>query len=106
VREAPPVNKSEVQGDTDRKQRIAEASGQLVAATLRLLGELVPGPGGQLESAAHNNLRDQLASATETDTSGRPVLTLTLPDPSALDDIARLLGGLLARVSNPAAMVN
>jgi hypothetical protein len=33
----------------------------------------------------------------DTDTAGRPVLTLTLPDGSALDSLARSLGTLLSR---------
>lgn len=51
-------------------------------------------------------VREQLASALDTDSTGRPVLTLTLPDKSALDDIARLLGGLLARVTSTPSILN
>ena len=91
----------------ERKQRVAEASGQLVAAALRLLGELLPPP----TTAATADpvaalLRDQLATATATDPSGRPVLTLTLPDTSALDTIARSLGSLLAGATRPPSLPN
>jgi SNF2 family DNA or RNA helicase len=92
----------EAQRDAERKQRVAEASGQLVAAAVRLLGELLPRPEGTPETTqAAAIVREQLAGAIDSDASGRPVLTLTLPDQAALDGIARLLGSLLARA--PAA---
>ena len=97
------------QRSAEHKQRVAEAGGQLVAAAFRLLGELLPpAPAG---SAAEPNplagfLREQLASATATDAAGRPVLTLTLPDRAALDGIAELLGGLLARAPAAQRVVN
>ena len=97
------------QRSTEHKRCCAEAGGQLVAAAFRLLGELLPpAPAG---SAAEPNplagfLREQLASATATDAAGRPVLTLTLPDRAALDGIAELLGGLLARAPAAQRVVN
>ena len=92
--------------DVDRKQRISEAGGQLVAAALRLLGELLPHPEGTAETQLGAALREQLAGAIETDSAGRPVFTLTLPDRSALDGIAQSLGGLLARASGTQTVLN
>ncbi len=92
--------------DVDRKQRISEAGGQLVAAALRLLGELLPRPEGTAETQLGAALREQLAGAMETDSAGRPVFTLTLPDRSALDGIAQSLGGLLARASGTQTVLN
>lgn len=88
----------------DRKQRIAEAGGQLIAAAVRLLGELVPS--GDETSASTSLVRDQLAGVFDTDATGRPVLALTLPDRATLDGIARIVGGLLARGPAPDSLVN
>jgi superfamily II DNA or RNA helicase len=96
----------EAQRIADRKQRISEAGGQVLAAALRLLGELLPGPESGPGHGIGGVLRDQLAGALETDAAGRPVLKLTLPDRSALDDIARSLGSLLARAPGAEAMLN
>ena len=87
----------------DRKQRIAEAGGQLVAAAVRLLGELLPPRDG---TVATSHVREQLAGAVDTDAAGRPVLALTLPDRATLDGIAQLLGGLFVRASNIETVVN
>ena len=88
----------------ERKQRLASAGGELVSAALRLLGELVPPADGADPVTAL--VRDQLARALAPDAEGRPVLTLTLPDASALDSLARALGGLLAGAARPLALPN
>lgn len=93
----------ELQHAADRKQRIAEAGGQLGAAAVRFLGELMPRPDGAGATAI---APDQLAGAVDTDAAGRPVLALTLPDRATLDGIAQLLGGLLARASATDAVLN
>ena len=95
-------NEQDLQHTADRKQRIAEAGGQLVAAAVRLLGELLPPRDG----AATAIVREQLAGAVDTDAAGRPVLALTLPDRATLDGIAQLLGGLLQRASGTDAVLN
>jgi superfamily II DNA/RNA helicase len=89
--------------NADRRQRIAEAGGQLLAAAVRLLGELLP-PAGETPIATH--VRDQLAGALDTDATGRPVLSLTLPDREVLDGIARSLASLLPGASALRAAVN
>jgi hypothetical protein len=88
---------------TDRKQRIAEAGGQLVAAAVRLLGELFP-PDETSHMTAR--VREHLAGAFDTDAAGRPVLALTLPDRAVLDGLARSLASLLPRAANSTAVVN
>ena len=89
--------------DGDRRQRIAEAGGQLVAAAVRLLGELLPPPGDTPIAAL---VRDQLAGALDTDAAGRPVLALTLPDREVLDGIARSLASLFPGASALRAAIN
>jgi hypothetical protein len=108
VRETERVRtEEEAQRNADHKQRVAEASGQLVAAAFRLLGELLPRPEGTQNTAQVSSIvRDQLAGAVETDAAGRPVLTLTLPDQAALDGIAQLLGSLLARAPIAQGVLN
>ncbi|HSR97030.1 MAG TPA: DEAD/DEAH box helicase [Kofleriaceae bacterium] len=98
-------NELEAQSNANRKQRVAEASGQLVAAAFRLLNELLP-PREDTPALIHAGavVREQLAAAVDTDPAGRPVLTLTLPDRAALDGIAHTLGALLAH--GPAAAVD
>jgi hypothetical protein len=108
----------------DRKQRVAEAGGQLLAAAVRLLGELLPAPPPPLAPVAASPLPprataltaaplapaspaaalvEQRAGALDHDAAGRPVLSLTLPDRSTLDGLAHLLGHLFARVAPPPA---
>jgi hypothetical protein len=105
----PPVDASERTAlveqtqNADRRQRIAEAGGQLLAAAVRLLGELLP-PAGEAPIATL--VRDQLAGALDTDATGRPVLSLTLPDREVLDGIARSLASLLPGPSALRAAVN
>ncbi len=77
----------------DRRQRVSEAGGHLVASALRLLEELLP-PAAE-PTALEAALKERLAGAVQTDAGGRPVLTLTLPDASVLDGVARALGRLL-----------
>jgi hypothetical protein len=74
-----------------------------VAAAVRLLGELLPTAG---ESPIAALVRDQLASAVDTDATGRPVLMLKLPDRSVLDGIAQSLASVLPRILGRGAVVN
>lgn len=95
---------AEVQIQADRKQRIAEAGGQLLAAAVRLLGEVLPNR--EDAAAATSRIREQLSAAVDTDTAGRPVVAFTLPDRSVLDSLAQMLGGLLAPSSSKETWVN
>ncbi|TMQ07349.1 MAG: hypothetical protein E6J90_43645 [Deltaproteobacteria bacterium] len=94
----------EVERAADRKQRLAEAGGRLVAAALELLGELLPRSEGAQPAQVSSVLREQLAGALDTDATGRPILTLTLPDRSALDNIAQSLASLMARGAGAAVL--
>lgn len=91
-------------GDAERSRRIAEAGGQLVTAAVRLLGEFLPR--GEQPGATASVVRDQLAGAVQTDSGGRPVLALTLPNLAALDDIANVFAKLLARSPAMDSLVN
>ncbi len=98
-----PVDESERRRHEDeverlaRRSRVAEAGGQLVSAAFNFLGEMIP-RGEETEAAARaaSELRSRLEDCLERDKSGRPRLTVTLPDEAALDTLARSLASLLA----------
>ena len=79
------------------RDRVAAAGGELLGAAFKFLGELVsqtttaPAP----ESLVAN-LREGLGACVENDPTGKPRLTITLPDKSALDNLAQTLARLLA----------
>ena len=80
-----------------RRERVASAGGALLGAAFQFLGELV----GQAETAPPpenvvTQLRTKLEQCVETDATGRPRLTVTLPDRSALEGLAQTLARLLA----------
>ncbi|HYV38422.1 MAG TPA: DEAD/DEAH box helicase [Gemmataceae bacterium] len=86
---------------TVHQQRIAAAGGQLLGAAFQFLGELV----GQQDAppppdALVQNLRAGLDSCVQQDADGKPRLTVTLPDKSALEGLAQTLAKLLA-MGNP-----
>jgi hypothetical protein len=78
------------------RQRVAAAGGELLGAAFHFLGELV----GQQDAAAPpqalvDNLRAGLDSCVDQDAEGKPRLTVTLPDRSALEGLAQTLAKLL-----------
>jgi len=81
-----------------RRENIAAAGGQLLAAAFSFLGELMPSapPTGATGELA-GRVRQQLGECLETDEAGRVKFAVTLPDAAALDHladaVARLLGG-------------
>jgi hypothetical protein len=80
-----------------RRERVAAAGGELLGAAFHFLGELV---GEAKETPATQqlttDLRSRLTECVEDDPSGKPRLTVTLPDRSALDNLAQTLARLLA----------
>ena len=75
---------------------MAAAGGELLGAVFNFLGELVtkdalPPPADGLVS----QVRSRLDECVEQDTAGRPRLSVTLPDRSALDSLAQTLARLL-----------
>jgi SNF2 family DNA or RNA helicase len=83
-----------------RHSRVAEAGGQLVAAAFAFLGEMIPQrepTNGAAKMAGE--LKARLDECLERDEQGRPRLTVTLPNETALENLARSLAFLLA--NNP-----
>jgi hypothetical protein len=98
---------AEAVSESGRRQRFAEAGGQLIAAALRVLDELLPAPEASPAAAAVGELlRERLAGAVDSDSIGRPVITVTLPDRGVLDGLARSLGRLLLGSGDTAALPN
>jgi superfamily II DNA/RNA helicase len=80
----------------ERRERVAAAGGELLGAVFNFLGELVaketvPPPAEGLVS----QVRTRLDECVEQDDAGRPRLTVTLPDRSALDSLAQTLARLM-----------
>jgi uncharacterized protein (DUF2252 family) len=86
----------ETQDLAERRQRVSQASGQLVCAALSLAGQLVA---ETTEKAADpkvvDSLTEKLSQCVETDQQGRPQLKITLPDQSSLRGLAEMLSRLL-----------
>ena len=78
------------------KQRISEASGQLLGAAFNFLGELLP-PQDHTEQSKSLaiELRKRLNDSVDKNADGKPQLTITLPDGNALDNLAECLAKLL-----------
>ena len=81
-----------------QRERVSVAGGQLLSAAFSFLGELIP----QKEETDKTrelaeSFKTRFAECMEKDEQGRPKLTVTLPDESALDNLAKSLASLLAR---------
>jgi superfamily II DNA or RNA helicase len=89
----------------ERRERVAAAGGEMLGAAFKFLGELVAQQ--QPEVAAPDalvaNLRAGLGACVDEDPTGKPRLSVTLPDRSALEQLAQALAKLLiAGESGPA----
>lgn len=81
----------------ERRNRVAIAGGAMLGAAFQFLGELVGGAAnGTPPETLVRDLRSRLDQCVEDDGEGRPRLTVTLPDRSALDGFAQTLARILA----------
>jgi superfamily II DNA/RNA helicase len=81
----------------EHRDRVAAAGGELLGAVFHFLGELVaqgPAAAPPPEKVV-NQVRQRLTECVEEDPSGRPRLTVTLPDRRSLDALAQTLSRLL-----------
>jgi hypothetical protein len=79
-----------------RRSRVAEAGGHLLTAAFTFLGEMIPQrepTDGTARMA--REFKARLDECLERDDRGRPRLTVTLPDETALANLARSLAALL-----------
>jgi SNF2-related domain/Helicase conserved C-terminal domain/SWIM zinc finger len=79
-----------------RRARVTEAGGQLLAAALTFLSEVIP-PREPTNDRARiaSDVKACLHECLERDEQGRPRLTVTLPNEAALENLARSLATLL-----------
>src|SRR5262249_46987608 len=80
------------------RERVAAAGGELLGAAFKFLGELgaQQAPAAPPSEALVANLRAGLGACVDEDPTGKPRLTVTLPDKSALEELAQTLAKLLA----------
>ncbi len=88
--------RAEQEAQLAHRDRVAAAGGELLSAAFRFLGQLVsapsaPPPSDQLVTT----LRARLFECVEEDASGKPRLTVVLPDRAALDHLADTLARLV-----------
>ena len=80
-----------------RKERVSEAGGQLLAAAFSFLGEILPAGGSKAPAPqAVAALRAGLAECVETTQDGKLRLAVTLPGMQSLDALAAALAKLMA----------
>jgi SNF2 family DNA or RNA helicase len=77
-----------------RRNRVAAASGELLGAALKLVGELVDNQSDP-DPRVVSQLRSGLESCAERDQTGRMQVRVTLPNDSDLNDLATSLAQLL-----------
>jgi hypothetical protein len=77
-----------------RKERVAEAGGQPLAAAFNFLGQIVPSA-VEPNPAATTALKEKLMECVDTGEDGRPRLTVTLPNADALTALADALARLM-----------
>jgi SNF2 family DNA or RNA helicase len=100
---AAPVDKSQqrrVETETallqQRRESVSQVSGQLVSAALALAGELINQPSKHPPtSETVDRLTQRLSECVQTDSEGRPQLTISLPNQDALRGLATTLAKLL-----------
>jgi hypothetical protein len=79
------------------QERIAVAGGQLLCSAFSFLGALVPAQAETEESRRMSELfQRQLSQCLEKDSQGQLKLTVTLPDPAAVANLATSLARLVA----------
>ena len=82
-----------------RRERVAAAGGELLGAVFGFLGELTSAtkPDAAPNTEIVQTVRQGLAQCVDRDATGRTRLTLTLPDETALDNLAETMARLLVQ---------
>lgn len=88
--------KAEAAALAERKARVSEAGGQLLGAAFSFLGQIIPAA-AEPNPAATSAVLARLTECVETGEDGRPRLTVTLPDASALAALAEALARLMGK---------
>jgi superfamily II DNA/RNA helicase len=79
-------------GSLARRERVADAGGQLIGAAFNFISEMFPQK-EETEQMAQltETLKERLSDCLDRDETGKMRLTVTLPDESVLDNLARAL---------------
>ena len=80
---------------TQRREKVSQAGGQLVTAALSLAGQLVGGQSSEPSPDKVDTLTKRLSETIERDAEGRPQLTMTLQNDNELRELATLMARLL-----------
>jgi SNF2-related domain/Helicase conserved C-terminal domain len=87
-----------------RREKLAATGGQLLSAAFQFLGALLPAPsdspGSTATAALTATMKQSLTDLVEQDEHGRPQLTFSLPDATALDNLTNVLARLLAQTQS------
>ena len=87
-----------------RREKVAEAGGRLLGAAFAFLGEMAPpAPESETSRRAAEDIRQRLTECVDRDEDGRMKLTVTLPDESALKNLADSLARFLHLGNGPTA---
>ncbi len=87
-----------------RKENIATAGGQLLGAAFAFIGEMLPDSGeddGEEVKNLAGALKSKLNECMETGDDGRLKMTVTFPDATALDQMARSLARIVGAAGKP-----
>jgi SNF2 family DNA or RNA helicase len=91
--------RAEVDREAERialKERMANAGGQLLGAAFAFIGEMFPKKEETKETIQMaENLKSYLSECLEKDDNGRLKMTITLPDESVLNNLAKSLAQIL-----------
>lgn len=79
-----------------RREKMADAGGQLLTAAFGFLAQMLPDTGAAPATETVTALREQLSAAAETDEKGQKSLKINLPSEEALSQFAEALAKLLA----------
>jgi SNF2-related domain/Helicase conserved C-terminal domain len=86
-----------------RREKLATAGGQLLAAAFQFLGELLPPSSSspattEATTALASNLKQSLTDLVDRDGQGRPRITFAIPDARLLDNFVDVVARMLAQV--------
>ena len=79
-----------------RREKMADAGGQLLTAAFGFLSQMLPDSGTAPSMETVTQLRQQLTEAAETDDKGQKSLKINLPSEESLTQFAEALAKLLA----------
>ena len=79
-----------------RKKKVASAGGQMISAAFAFIGELFPeGEESEQTSQVAETFKRKLSEGLERGDDGKLNLTISFPDESALDNLAKSLARMV-----------